>query len=427
LAAFDVLDPTVVDNVSDGASLIGVGVEHLKKHAPQSWWLDHDVKRFDKGVIGLGDDGPLGVSVLLIPFLPPADEQRVVGTTAVADVGLRPDGPAKYEVEHDNGRAPDVYAARVIITSLLEHLGSHVRRAAADAGRAAAYFSHVLAALTSGLPQPRVGTREHLRDAKVCDLESAVAGKKQVLELDIAMCDAIGVKVVDAADELLEETQAVLFPVLALEVAVLHHAEQVALCAVLHYVIPPTVIDAQPYRRDDVGVIQTLGESEFGFDLLFVVFLALGATFTAEFLDCDKLGGAAFPRHRLDLGMAALAKSLAVATENLVMLVLEFRQQVGHIYHEVVWQTQAHAASLEPGAGLCRHLPDFPRHLRDANLPIRTSRDRGGFLVGVIKTARAPSELELVSPLGDMRPRAEKARRCAWLLFEGFRIGQCQF
>lgn len=297
LAALNVLDPTIVDDLVNADAAVRIRVEHLQQNPSQGWGIDADVESLAVGVVRVGDGGVFFSLVLLVPLVP-ASHQLVV--VEVASLGSRPNGTAKGHVNHDNGRAPHVKGSRVVRPLLEEHLGRDIGLAAAQARAAEADLAHVLTTLAAGFAKARVGAAEDLGNAKVGNLELAVLCDEQVLELDVTMGNAIGVQVVDALDELLEEAQAILKLGLAFQVALLHKAEQVALGAVFHDVVPPSVISAEANRLDNVWMMQALADAELRLDLLVIILLALPARLASELLDGVHFSGEAFAHHERD-------------------------------------------------------------------------------------------------------------------------------
>ena len=271
----------------------------------------------------------------------------------VALLGPRPNGSAKRQVDHDNGSAPHVESSRVVRAVLCQHLWCDVRLAAADARRAEAYFAHVLAALAAGLAQARVRPGKHLGDAEIGDLELAVFGEQQVLQLDVAVGNAIRVQIADALDQLLEQAETILPAVFGLEVALRYEAEQVTLGTVLHDMIPASVIGTEADRLHDIGMMQTLADSVLGLDLVVVFLLGLAMRLSPEFLDGIHFAGRTLAHHERHLGRRAFAEVLAVAAKQLV-LILVFFVQIAHINGETIGEAEAHAAGLCPGTGIRR-------------------------------------------------------------------------
>ena len=278
----------------------------------------------------------------LVPLVPASHQLVVVQVTWF---GTGPDTTAKGHVDHNDGRAPDIQSTGVIGFLLGENLGRDVGFTAADAGRAKSNVTHILTTLTAGFTQARVRTRKDFRYTKVGNLELAIRGDEQVLKLDVSMSDAIGVQVGNTLDKLLEEAESVLELALALEPAFLNKAEKVAFRAVLHDVVPAAMIVAESNGLDDVGVVETLGDTEFGLDLLVVLVSALAMRLATELLDGIQLSGAALASHERHLGRGSFAQMLTVAAKQLV-LVLKLRQKLSNVDGEVIGKTQAHAASL---------------------------------------------------------------------------------
>jgi hypothetical protein len=128
------------------------------------------------------------------------------------------------------------------------------------------------------------------------------------------------VKVGDALNELLEETQAVLLALLTLEVTLLNQAEEIAFGAVLHNVVPTGVVGAEAEGLDNVGMVQTLGDTELGLDLVLVVLFALTARLTTEFLDGIEFLGVALAHHEPHLGGSSLSEMLAMTAKELALI-----------------------------------------------------------------------------------------------------------
>lgn len=119
------------------------------------------------------------------------------------------------------------------------------------------------------------------RDAKIRDLDVTVVGHEDVLELDVAMCDSMVMEMADPAQDLFEDTVSIF----GLEVLPFDQAEQLALLAVFHDMIPATVIRAQSDCPDDIGMVERLGNGIFGFDLADVFFLGFPRRFLAKLFD----------------------------------------------------------------------------------------------------------------------------------------------
>ncbi len=191
---------------------------------------------------------------------------------------------------------------------------------------------------------------EDLRHAKVGDLELAAAGEQQVLELDVAVGDAVAVQIVDAAEQLLEQTQSVLELEVVPEQALLHECVQLAGAAVLHDVVPAAAVRAQPDRVHDVGVVQALGYAVLGLDLLDVLVLVLARFLASELLDgVQLLARSALADHELDRRRRAFADRLAPATRQQAGA-LELLVELAVVDEELVGQAGAEPTSLETGS-----------------------------------------------------------------------------
>lgn len=229
LAALDVLDPSVVDDLADGGTLLGVGVEHHQQHPTQRGWVDHHVEWIVSGVVVLGN-GCQSIRVFGVPLVERLDQFVVLISLVLRIVmGLVPQIGTKYERNQDDGGTPDVEASGVVFLVLGQHLGGDVGLATADARIAQADFAHLSAALSAGLSGARMYAGEDFRDAEVCNLQLAVLGDEQVLELDVPMCDAVSVQVVQALQQLLEQAQAIAGAFVCLQVLLLDETEQVTL------------------------------------------------------------------------------------------------------------------------------------------------------------------------------------------------------
>ena len=92
---------------------------------------------------------------------------------------------------------------------------------------------------------------EDFGDAEVGDFEMAVVGHEEIFEFDVAVGDAVGVKVADAAEELFPEAEVVL----QRHVAFLHEGVELALGTVFHDDVPAAGVGAETDAFDDVGVV----------------------------------------------------------------------------------------------------------------------------------------------------------------------------
>lgn len=123
----------------------------------------------------------------------------------VAGFSPGPNGTAKSHVDHNNGRAPHVQGSRVVVCIFQKHFGRNIRLAATDARAAEPDLAHVLTTLAAGFAKAGVSAAKDFGNAKIGDFQLAVLCDEQVLELDVTMGDAVGMEIVDALDELLEE------------------------------------------------------------------------------------------------------------------------------------------------------------------------------------------------------------------------------
>ena len=92
---------------------------------------------------------------------------------------------------------------------------------------------------------------EDFGDAEVGDLEVALVRHEQVLELDVAMGDAVRVQVADPAEELFPQAEIVV----QCQVAFLHQRVEFALGTVFHDDVPAAGVGAESDAFDDVGVV----------------------------------------------------------------------------------------------------------------------------------------------------------------------------
>lgn len=356
-AALDGAHSRSLEHLAHGDAALGVRAEHADHEA-----LDGRVIQPLEGGRGLGGRvlcvgggvvaREVAVRVAGEPVVPVAEVRGVLDV--IVGVCGAP-GDLAGEVEEGDGAGPDVHGTRVVGPLLREHLGRDVRPAAADARLAEAHLAHVDAALALRGAHARVFAGEDLGDAEVGDLEVAFAVEEQVLQLDVAVGDAVVVQVAHAAAQLLEETQAVGGLVVAAglggdEQALLDEVVQLAVRAELHDVVPAAVVGAQPHCLDDVGVVQALGDAVLGLDLLDVVVLGLVLVAAPEFLDGVQLvAGPALPRHNAHLGRGTVAK-LAAAAEGDCARALELVVQLAVVDEELVGQAGAEAAGLHASA-----------------------------------------------------------------------------
>lgn len=187
LAALDVLDPPMGDDIIYAHALVGVRIQHLQHDASQRRRADAHVESLAVGIVSLCNGGVL--VVLPIPLVPARHELVVV---EVAGLSPGPDGTAKGHVDHDNGHAPHVQGSRIVVALLLKHLGGNVGFAAAETGGTEADLTHVLTTLATGFAKAWVGAAKDFGDAKVGNLQLAVARDEQVLELNVSVSDAVG-------------------------------------------------------------------------------------------------------------------------------------------------------------------------------------------------------------------------------------------
>jgi hypothetical protein len=80
-------------------------------------------------------------------------------------------------------------------------------------------------------------TTVNLRYTKVCNLEVAFAIHEEILQLDISVSNAMSVQIMNSAEELLEETEAVLLGIVFNEQSSLDQRVNL-IRAVFHYVVP---------------------------------------------------------------------------------------------------------------------------------------------------------------------------------------------
>ena len=92
---------------------------------------------------------------------------------------------------------------------------------------------------------------EDFGDAEVGDFEVAIVGHKEVFEFDVAVGNAVGVEVADAAEELFPETEVVV----QCHIAFLDERVELALGTVLHDDVPAAGMGAETDAFDDVGVV----------------------------------------------------------------------------------------------------------------------------------------------------------------------------
>lgn len=92
-----------------------------------------------------------------------------------------------------------------LLTIFLQHLRRDVRKTTAYARRTSTKFLHIGAALTSRGTYPGVLAAEDFGYTKVGDLQVTFIGHQQVLQFDVAMSDAVGMKVRDTTKQLLEQ------------------------------------------------------------------------------------------------------------------------------------------------------------------------------------------------------------------------------
>lgn len=83
--------------------------------------------------------------------------------------------------------------------------------------------------------------------------------------------------------------------------ALLHEAEEVALGAVFHDVVPASMVCAEADGLDNVGMVKALADAKFGLDFLFVFFLAFPTRLAAKLLDGVHLARGALAHHERDL------------------------------------------------------------------------------------------------------------------------------
>lgn len=171
------------------------------------------------------------------------------------------------------------------------------------------------------------------RDAKIGDLDVTVVSHEDVLELDVAMCDSMVMEMADPAQDLLEDAVSIF----GLEVLPFHEAEQLALLAVFHDMIPAAVVRAESDCPDDIGMVERLGNGIFGFDLADVFFLSFPRRLFAKLFDgvngCVVALLVSFAKHDLDRGTRAFSDFLLPAK-------LRQRRELGFqrtdVYHKVI-------------------------------------------------------------------------------------------
>lgn len=170
-------------------------------------------------------------------LVPPRRELLVAGFFAL---GGAPGSPAVPHGEEDDGAGPDVEGAGVVVSILGEDFRRDVGQTATDTWGAATTFFHFLATLAAALAHARVQTAEDFADAEIGDFDVPFVVHEEILQLDVAVRDAVFVEVRDALEELLEEAEVVF----ALQVFLLDEGEHVAVLAVLHDVVPAAGVGA---------------------------------------------------------------------------------------------------------------------------------------------------------------------------------------
>lgn len=112
LAAFDALDPALLQDPVDGDAGSWVNTQHGEQHAAERWWSDALVHELNMRVVHV-TNGTVWVGwVLSNPFFPAINEGVIVLVTGVLDRG--PESTTKVEVEHYNASRPDIKAAWVV-------------------------------------------------------------------------------------------------------------------------------------------------------------------------------------------------------------------------------------------------------------------------------------------------------------------------
>lgn len=123
-------------------------------------------------------------------------------------------------------------------------------------------------------------TAKDRRDAEVGDLQMAPVRKKQVLQLDVTVCNPIPMQVRHSLEQLFEEAELIF----NFKIILFHQGEQVPVPAVLHDMVPAASVGAETHGFHNIRMVCTVGNAELGLDFLLVLFLVLALDALSELL-----------------------------------------------------------------------------------------------------------------------------------------------
>jgi hypothetical protein len=183
---------------------------------------------------------------------------------------------------------------------------------------------------------------EDFGDTEVRDFEMTVLVQKQVFEFDVAMCNAMGVKIVDTSEQLLEQTETVLNGIVSFwpcrKQFAFDEGKQFAVATKFHNMVPPTTVVAQADGLNDVGVVQTLGYAVLRFYLFDVFFFILVLFTSTELLHGDQFFavGGSTAGHDPYLGGGAPTQALPALARHETRR-LELLVQLARVDDKFIW------------------------------------------------------------------------------------------
>ena len=97
----------------------------------------------------------------------------------------------------------------------------------------------------------------------------------------------------------------------------LDQGKEIALGAVLHDVIPTSVVSAQTDCFHNVGMMEALGDAVLGLDLVLVLFFGFALGLATKLLYGIQLSRRPLPSHEGNLGRGSFSKMATMTTKKL--------------------------------------------------------------------------------------------------------------
>lgn len=99
---------------------------------------------------------------------------------------------------------------------------------------------------------------EDFGDTEIGDLQAALVGEKEVIELDVAMRDPVPVQVGNPMKKLFEETE----DIVLLKVSLFHEGKQIPRVTVFHDLVKAAGLGAETDSFHHIRMVQTVCDAE---------------------------------------------------------------------------------------------------------------------------------------------------------------------